>query len=260
MTPERLQKILSRAGITSRRKAERLVHEGRIQVNGTVVRQLDFKADPVNDHIRVDGKMIKRLEPKVYVVLNKPRGVLCTRMDPSGRPVVTDLIKRVKCRLYPAGRLDADSEGLVILTNDGEFFQHLAHPKHQKPRTYLVKVKGMPDAKAIQLLRHGVNLSDGMTQRAQVKLVRLLKVNSWWKVVVREGRNRLVRRMFQQIHHPVVRLVRVKYGPLELGGLNRGQYRHLNRHEVDSLMKSTGGLKFAARKRTFHSTMPNTNG
>jgi len=238
LTRERLQKILSKAGIASRRKAEQLVQGGRVQVNGTVVTRLDFKADLRNDHIRVDGKLIKRLEPKVYVVLNKPRGVLCTRMDPLGRPVVTDLIKGFKFRLYPVGRLDADSEGLVILTTDGDFFHAVVHPKYQKPRTYLVKVKGMPDPGEIQLLRRGVKLGDGLTQPAGVKLIKALRANSWWQVVVREGRNRLLRRMFEKIHHPVLRLRRVKYGPLGLGDLKPGQYRHLTRKEVDLLLKS----------------------
>lgn len=236
MTRERLQKILSKAGIASRRKAETLVKEGRIEVNGDVVTRLDLKVDPSNDHIRVDGRLIKRLEPKIYILLNKPRGVLCTRMDPLGRPVVTDLLKGVKFRLYPVGRLDANSEGLVILTNDGDFFHRLVHPKYEKKRTYLVKVKGVPDAKGVRLLRQGVNLTDGPTQPADVKLIRALRVNSWWQVVVREGRNRLLRRMFERIHHPVLRLVRVKYGPLGLGDLKPGHYRHLDREEVGLLL------------------------
>ncbi len=213
------------------------MREGRVQVNGAVVTRLDFKADPLEDHIRVDGKLIKRLEPKVYIVLNKPRGILCTRRDPLGRPVVTDLFKGVKFRIYPVGRLDVDSEGLVLLTNDGDFFQRIIHPRYEKPRTYLVKVKGIPDGKAIRRLRQGVKLSDGPTLPAEVKLFRALRANSWWRVVVREGRNRLVRRMFQEIHHPVLRLVRVKYGSLEIGGLKPGQYRYLSREEVDFLLE-----------------------
>jgi 23S rRNA pseudouridine2605 synthase len=233
---ERLQKILSRAGIASRRKAERLVQTGRVQVNGTVITQLDFKADPSSDHIRVDGKRIKRLEPKIYIAVNKPRGVLCTRMDPLGRPVITDLLKGVKCHPYPVGRLDADSEGLVILTTDGDFFQRTAHPRYHTPRIYLVKVKGMPESESIRLLRQGVRLRDGMTQPADVHLIRALKANSWWKAVVKEGRNRLVRRMFEKTGHPVLRLRRVKYGPVGLGDLKPGQYRYLTREEVNSLL------------------------
>ena len=217
-------------------------------VNGSVVTRLDVKVDPLNDHIRVDGKLIKRFEPKIYIVLNKPRGILCTRMDPSGRPVVTDLLRGVKFRLYPVGRLDANSEGLVILTNDGDFFQRLVHPKYRKTRTYHVKVGGKPDAKGIKLLRQGVNLSDGPTQPADVKLIKALRVNSWWHVVVREGRNRLVRRMFERIGHPVLRLIRVKYGPLGLGDLKPGHYRHLTREEVNSLLKPETNLR-ARRKR-----------
>ncbi len=237
MPKERLQKILSKAGIASRREAERLVREGRVQVDGHVVTRLDFKADTVKDHIRVDGRLIKKLEPRTYIILNKPRGVLCTRKDPLGRPVVTDLLKSVRFRLYPVGRLDADSEGLVILTNDGEFFQNMAHPRYQNPRTYRVKVKGVPDSRKIQLLREGMKLPDGRTQPAKVGLIKTLKANSWWRVVVREGRNRLVRRMFQKIDHPVLRLQRVKYGSLGLGGLRPGQYRHLTADEINMLRK-----------------------
>jgi len=205
-----------------------------------VVTQLDFKADPSDDHIRVDGKLIKRLEPKIYIALNKPRGVLCTRMDPLGRPVVTDLLKGMKCHPYPVGRLDADSEGLVILTTDGDFFQRTAHPRHHTRRTYLVKVKGLPDRTEVRLLRRGIKLDDGMTQPADVRLIKALKANSWWTVVVREGRNRLVRRMFEKIRHPVLRLRRVKYGSVELGQLRPGQYRYLRRDEVEPLLFGPG--------------------
>ena len=238
MAGERIQKILSRAGIASRRRAEKLIREGRVQVNGSVVTQLDAKANPLVDHIRVDGRLIKRLEPKIYIALNKPRGVLCTRMDPSGRPVVADLLKGVKVHPYPVGRLDANSEGLVVLTTDGEFFQRMAHPRHEKPRTYLVKVRGIPEARHIDRLRRGIQLSDGPTQPAQVKLIRPLKTNSWWQVVVKEGRNRLIRRMFEEIRHPVLRLRRVQYGTLRLGDLRPGQYRYLTRDEVDNLLES----------------------
>jgi pseudouridine synthase len=242
---QRLQKILSQAGIASRRKAETLIQEGRVQVNGTVVSQLDFKADPSSDHIRLDGKRIKRLEPKVYIAVNKPRGVLCTRMDPLDRPIVTDLLKGVKCHPYPVGRLDADSEGLVILTTDGEFFHRTAHPRYHTARTYLVKVKGMPDIRDVELLKRGVKLRDGMTQPADVSLIKALKANSWWKVVVREGRNRLVKRMFEKTGHPVLRLRRVKYGSVRLGDLKPGEYRYLDREEVDSLLNTdrTGDKK-----------------
>ena len=231
---------MSKAGIASRRKAETLVREGRVQVNGVVVTQLDFKADASEDHIRVNGKLIKRLEPKVYIALNKPRGFLCTRMDPLGRPVVTDLLKGVKCHPYPVGRLDADSEGLVILTTDGDFFQRTAHPRHHTRRTYLVKVKGLPDRTEVRLLRRGIKLDDGMTQPADVRLIKALKANSWWTVVVREGRNRLVRRMFEKIRHPVLRLRRVKYGSVEFGQLRPGQYRFLRRDEVEPLLFGPG--------------------
>lgn len=248
MTQERLQKTLSRAGIASRRETEKLIQEGRIQVNGEVVTRLDWKADPLSDHIRVDGKLIKRLEPKVYIVLNKPRGVLCTRTDPLGRPVVVDLLKGVRFRVYPVGRLDGDSEGLVLLTNDGNFFHRMVHPKYEKPRTYRVKVKGLPDPKGVRRLRQGIKLNDGTARPVEVKRIRALKTNSWWHVVVREGRNRLVRRMFEKIRHPVLRLVRVKYGALGLGGLKPGQYRYLTQEEVNLLLKPEMNSKARGRR------------
>jgi len=250
---ERLVKVLAKAGIASRRGAARLIKEGRVRVNGTVVTRLDFKADLRQDHIRVDGKLIKKLEPKIYILLNKPRGVLCTRRDPMGRPVVTDLIKGPKYRLYPVGRLDSDSEGLVVLTTDGDFFHRIVHPRYQKPRTYLVKVKGLPEPEQIKHLRRGIKLDDGPTQPCEVRLLRTMKANSWWQVTVREGRNRLVRRMFQSIHHPVLRLVRVGYGSLTLGGLRPGQYRNLTPEEVASLMQSS---KPAGEKPKRRSVVP----
>jgi pseudouridine synthase len=243
LTRERLHKILAKAGIASRRAAEMLVQEGRVEVNGMLVTRPEFKADPLRDRIRVDGKPLKRLEPKVYILLNKPRGILCTRNDPYGRPIVTDLIRGGKFRLYPVGRLDADSEGLLLLTNDGDFFHRLVHPKYETPRVYLVKVKGKPDAEDIRRLKRGMYLSDGPVRPAEVGLARSLKINSWWTVVVREGRNRLVRRMFEKIGHPVLRLIRIKFGPLRLGELKPGQYRHLSREEVDLLLTAPTPIK-----------------
>ncbi len=233
---ERLQKILSKAGLTSRRHAEKLIREGRVKVNGTVVTNLGFKADPQRDHVRVDGKLIGKFEPKVYLLLNKPRGYVTTLDDPLGRPTVRDLLYGENRRIKPAGRLDFNSEGLLILTNDGDLHQRLTHPRYGVPRTYLVKVKGIPNLKSMRRLRDGVRLEDGVSLPAKVCIVKRLKRNSWMRLTVYEGRNKLIKRMCDAISHPVIRLKRIRYGSLTLGDLKPGKYRYLNAKEIDELM------------------------
>jgi pseudouridine synthase len=232
---ERLQKILSNAGHASRRHAEKLIAEGRVKVNGVVVTHLGFKADPRKDHIRVDGKPISKFEPKVYLVLNKPRGCVTTLDDPLGRPTIRDFLHGEKKRVYPVGRLDFDSEGLLILTNDGELHHRLSHPRYGIPRTYLVKVRGIPDPAAMRRIRDGVALDDGVTLPAKVHTVKRLKRNSWMRLTVYEGRNKLIKRMCDAISHPVIRLRRIRYGSLNLGDLNLGKYRYLTSKEIDEL-------------------------
>jgi 23S rRNA pseudouridine2605 synthase len=232
---ERLQKILSKAGHASRRHAEKLIMEGRVKVNGVVVKNLGFKADPQKDHIRVDGKPIGKFGPKVYFVLNKPRGCVTTLNDPLGRPTVRDFLHGEKKRVYPIGRLDFDSEGLLILTNDGELHHRLTHPRYGIPRTYLVKVKGIPDVGAMKRIRDGVALEDGVTLPAKVHIVKRLKRNSWMRLTVYEGRNRLIKKMCDAISHPVIRLRRIGYGSLTIGDLKPGKYRYLTAKEIDEL-------------------------
>lgn len=232
---ERLQKILSKAGLTSRRHAEKLIVEGRVKVNGAVVTSLGFKADPQRDHIRVDGKPIGKFEPKVYLLLNKPRGYVTTLDDPLGRPTIRNFLHGEKRRIKPVGRLDFDSEGLLIITNDGELHQRLTHPRYGIPRTYLVKVKGIPDPKAIRRLRDGIRLEDGVTFPAKVRFIKKLKKNSWMRLTVYEGRNKLIKRMCAVISHPVIRLKRIRYGSLNLGDLKPGKYRYLTSKEIDGL-------------------------
>ena len=232
---ERLQKILSQAGLTSRRHAEKLITEGRVKVNGEVITRLGFRADSQRDHISVDGKPIHKLEPKAYVLLNKPRGCVTTLDDPLGRPTVRNFLHGVKTTVKPVGRLDFDSEGLLILTNDGSLHQRLTHPRYGVPRAYLVKVKGVPDAKAMRRLRDGIRLEDGMTLPARVKLVEKLKRNSWMRLTVYEGRNKLIKRMCAAISHPVIRLKRIRYGSLTMGNLKLGEYRYLTPAEVHKL-------------------------
>ena len=214
-----------------------MVIEGRVTVNGKVVDTLGFKADALADHIKVDGKRVTHDEPKVTLLLNKPRGYLSTVKDTLGRPTVMDLLKRVKWRIYPVGRLDFDAEGLLLLSNDGDLAHHLAHPRFSIPRTYLVKVGGVPDEKKLTRLKRGVTLEDGRTRAVSLAILRQREKNSWIRVVVTEGRNRLVKRMFSAIGHTVLKLKRVGFGPVRLGDLPIGQFRYLTQEEMVSLKK-----------------------
>ena len=234
---ERIQKILAKAGIASRREAERMVVEGRVTVNGKVVDTLGSKADALVDHIKVDGRRLTGFEPKVTLLLNKPRGYLSTVKDPKERPTVMDLLGRVKWRIYPVGRLDFDAEGLLLLTNDGDLAHILSHPRFSISRTYLVKVGGVPDEKKLIRLKKGVVLEDGEARVVSFSILRRGEKNSWIRVVVTEGRNRLVKRMFSAIRHPVLKLKRVEFGPIKLGELPIGQFRCLTSEEMESLKK-----------------------
>ncbi len=235
MALERIQKVLARAGIASRREAEGMVLTGRVSVNGKVLGRLGVKVDPIKDAIKVDGKLLRGFEPKMTLLLNKPRGYLSTVKDPKGRPTVMDLLKHVK--VYPVGRLDLDAEGLLLLTNDGELANRLAHPRFSIPRTYLVKVGGVPDEKELARLKRGVMLEDGRARVVSCSLLRQKEKNSWVQVVVTEGRNRLVKRMFSAIGHPVLKLKRIKFGPIQLGDLPFGHFRYLTTEELMKLKK-----------------------
>jgi pseudouridine synthase len=236
MVLERVQKILAEAGIASRREAEKIILEGRVTVNGKVI-QLGAKADPEKDHIKVDGKRIPRPEPKITLVLNKPRGYLSTVKDPKGRPTVMDLLGKIKWRLYPLGRLDFDAEGLLLLTNDGEIAYHLSHPKFFIPRTYWVKVQGVPGERKLDLLRKGIRLEEGLAKAQSVQILREREKNSWIQITVTEGRTHLVKRLFAALGHPVLKLKRVEYGPIRLGNLPVGHFRFLTPEEVDHLRR-----------------------
>jgi 23S rRNA pseudouridine2605 synthase len=237
LPPERIQKILAKAGIASRREAERMMIEGRVMVNGKIVDTLGFKADPLKDHIKIDGKRVKGFEPRVTLLLNKPRGYLSTVKDPEGRPTVMDLIKGKKLRIYPVGRLDFDAEGLLLLTNDGDIAQLLSHPRFSIPRTYWVKVKGIPDEQRLTQLKRGVKLEDGKASVVSFAILRQGGKNSWVQVVVTEGRNRLVKRIFSAIGHPVLKLKRVGFGPIRLGNLPIGQFRFLTPEEIEKIKR-----------------------
>ena len=198
--PERLQKILSAGGIASRRRAEDLIREGRVSLNGAIVRELGTRADPARDHIKVDGRLVRAFPDKVHVLLNKPRGVLSTVSDPEGRVKVTDLV-RGKDRLYPVGRLDVQTEGLILLTNDGEFARVVSGAGEGIPKVYHVKVQGVPDEAALERLRAGVRLADG-TRYARARIHPLREGNnSWYEVTLTQGRNQQVRKMFDALGH-----------------------------------------------------------
>lgn len=242
---ERLQKIIAHAGITSRRKAEELIRQGRVSVNGKVVRELGTQADPQRDHIRVDRKLIQP-EPFEYYVLNKPPGVLSAAADPQNRPLVTDFVKTGK-RLYPAGRLDYNSEGLVLLTNDGDLTRRVTRAGALK-KFYRVKVKGCPTPALLRNLEEGVVVEG---ERMYASSVRLLKRgnNAWLEVVLEEGKNRQIRRMFESIGHPVMRLRRTRIGTLSIGELKPGQARKLTPAEVETLRKMASARTRKASKR-----------
>ncbi|MCI0528805.1 MAG: rRNA pseudouridine synthase [Nitrospira sp.] len=236
---ERLQKIIARAGITSRRKAEELILEGRVKVNGRVVTELGSKADAEQDHIKVDGKLIHLKQPQTYLMLNKPRGYVTTLSDPEGRLTVMDLLKGVRQRVFPVGRLDYDTEGLLLLTNDGNLAHGLMHPSYEVPKTYLAKVKGVLKDEEIKKLEKGVPLLDGKTAPCTIKKIRKTQENSWLEVTLHEGKKRQVRRMLEKINHPVLKLKRIRYAFLGLAGLLPGQYRHLSSQEVKRLKSLT---------------------
>ena len=231
----RLQKLIAGTGIASRRKSETLIAAGRVTVNGRVVTELGTRVDPERDHVKVDGKHLSAAQPFVYLVLNKPRNVMSTLDDPGGRTTVKDYLRGVSVRVFPVGRLDFDSEGLMLLTNNGELAQALLHPRYHVVKTYLIKVKGVLTDEEIRRLEQGVRLEDGMTSPASVRKIRKAEQNSWLEVSIREGRKHQVRRMLDSVGHPVIKLIRVRMGPLALGDLEPGEFRYLTDREANSL-------------------------
>ena len=238
---ERLQKVLAHAGIASRRAAERLMLAGRVTVNGQVATELGTKVDPERDAIKVDGKRLGAPPSRrTYLAFHKPRGVVTTLSDPEGRPTVRDYLRGVRARVFPVGRLDYDSEGLLLLTDDGPLARDLMHPSRGVEKTYAVKVKGQPDNEVIIRLRRGVSVDGRRTGPAQVRIVRRGD-NAWLQVTIAEGRNRQVRKMLQAVGHPVQRLRRIRYGAVELGALPAGALRTLTEAEIAQLRRSTQG-------------------
>lgn len=236
---ERLQKILSQAGIASRRASEQLMIEGRVSVNGKVVRELGAKANPAEDEIKVDGRRLKVPERHRYILLHKPRGYMTTRSDPQRRPTVIDLLHGVRDYIYPVGRLDFDSEGLLLLTNDGDLAAKLTHPRHGVPRVYEAEVLGVPDARDLERLARGVTVDGRRTQPATLELVSGRdEGHARVRITIREGRNRQVRNMFEAVGHPVDRLRRVAIGSLKDTRLKPGQWRDLTAVEVAALRRA----------------------
>jgi 23S rRNA pseudouridine2605 synthase len=251
---DRLQKLIAAAGLASRRHAEEMIKAGEVTVNGQVVRELGTKADPEHDHIKVRGRLINpqlQSREKVYVLLNKPRGYLTSVSDPEGRPLVTELLPHSLGRLHPVGRLDFNTEGLLLLTNDGEFTNFITSARNQVAKVYEVKVKGVPPAESIERLRRGIVLEDGVrTARAEITQTYESDTNAWYDVVLHEGRNQQIRRMFDAIGHSVIKLRRVKIGFLRDERLAPKQWRLLTPAEVTRLMGGGGRRKRASQPKT----------
>ncbi|MEE8169022.1 MAG: pseudouridine synthase [Phycisphaerae bacterium] len=238
MTGQRLQKILAAAGIGSRRTCEKFIEDGRVRVNGRVARTLPVMVDPAADRITVDGKRI-RGERQVYYLLNKPRGVLCTHRDPAGRKRAIDCLGRVRERVFPVGRLDATSTGLLLLTNDGGLAERITHPRYGVPKTYRAEVVGRIEPDALDRLRRGVWLAEGKTAPARARIVHRDRKRTILEITLREGKNREVRRVLARLGHKVRNLKRIAIGPLSLGSLPSGAYRSLTPKELTQLKRSS---------------------
>jgi 23S rRNA pseudouridine2605 synthase len=263
---DRLQKILSAAGVSSRRAAEELITQGRVSVNGQTVTELGTKADPNSDDIRVDGRRVKVAGRRIYLLMNKPRGYITSRSDPQRRPTVIDLLqdRGIRDYVYPVGRLDFDSEGLLLLTSDGDLATHLTHPSHEVEREYHVQVRGVPDRHSLERLARGV-VVDG--RRTAPALVRLHKTfdsaggeQAVLSIVIHEGRNRQVRKMLDAIAHPVVRLKRVRIGPIADDRLKPGEFRELTSREISSLQAPTRRAASPRSERASRPRRPSAGG
>lgn len=241
---ERLQKILARAGIASRRRCEELIRSGRVSVDGRVVSEMGCKFDPDIHRITFDGKPITG-EEKIYLLLNKPVGYVTTLSDPQGRPIVTDLLPDISKRVFPVGRLDLNSEGALLLTNDGQLTNYVLHPRYGVKKTYEVAVETIPDPRDIQRLEQGIILEGTKTLPASISVLSRKKGNVRLRIILHEGRKRQVRKMFSAIGHPVQRLKRTAYGRLTLGGLNPAEYRLLGKKDIKNIF--SGKIPFTIK-------------
>jgi 23S rRNA pseudouridine2605 synthase len=233
---QRLQKIMAEMGVASRRKAEEMIEEGRVTVNGKTA-VIGMKAALFRDHIKVDGKLLINPEKKVYFIFNKPRGVVTSLSDPEGRPTVQHFLKGIRERVFPVGRLDYDSEGMLLITNDGEFAHAVLHPSKKIPKTYLVKIKGVLEEEDILKLKTGIRLDRAVTAPAQIKRLRKTENNSWIEMTIYEGKKRQIRRMLERVGHPVIRLMRIRIDGVEMGALKPGTYRKMTLEEMKKIMR-----------------------
>ena len=255
----RLNKLIADSGLASRRHADRLIEEGLVTVNGVRVYELGIKVDPVNDKISVDGKMLKKVGMKIYIMLNKPKGILTTMEDPLNRPTVRSLLdEKVPTRVFPIGRLDWDSEGLLLLTNDGDFANKVMHPKAEVTKTYLVKLDGKPEAKHIEKLMRGVTIEGGKVAARHIEKINKSGENKsdkyeWYKIVITEGKNRQIRQMFAKVGFDVIKLQRVAIGRLRLGALRPGELVFLNDVALERVFQSDTPDDVKAKK-TYQST------
>lgn len=250
---ERVHKIIARAGLASRRAAEQLMREGRVSVNGEVIKEPGVQADPERDHIRVNGKLLRpATRDRSYFAAFKPRDMVTTLDDPEGRPTVRDLLQRarIKARVYPVGRLDWDADGLLLFTDDGDWAQRVMHPRHHLPKLYRVKVKGSPTEPVLEKLRRGIHLEPGVrTAPAGIEIERASEGTSWVRVTLVEGKQNQIKRMFERIGHPVRRLRRIAIGPLVLGKMHVGEVRPLTPLELFKLDRALRGLDKEAEAR-----------
>lgn len=236
MPAERLQKLIARAGIASRRAAEQLILDGEVTVNGRVVTELGTKADPAEDHIKVRGKLLLFKSGPVYAMLHKPKGYVTTLSDPQGRPTIVDLIRGIRGRVFPVGRLDFDTEGLLLLTNDGELAHALMHPSREVPKVYAVKIKGKAtDEELAKLEAGGIYIGPGRSAPCRVRRMREAEQNEWLEITLHEGKKRQIRVMLQRLKHSVLKLIRTSYAGISLGDLPRGEWRFLTPGEVNRL-------------------------
>ncbi len=232
----RLQKALADAGVASRRACEELITDGRVSVNGEQITQLGTKVNPEKDELAVDGEIINANKSKSYLIFNKPAGVLSTMSDPEGRPSLGDYFKERSERLFHVGRLDKESEGLIVLTNDGEIAHRATHPSYGLVKKYIVEIEGHLSAVQAQELRDGIRLEDGLARALEVIVLREpTPKNAWIEISIHEGRYHIVRRMFEELGLPVLRLIRTEFGPLNIGETKVGRWRHLNEGEVENL-------------------------
>jgi 23S rRNA pseudouridine2605 synthase len=254
MQQERLQKIIAHAGFASRREAETMIRTGRVTVNGRVVTELGSKADAERDHIKVDGKLITRAETHRYILLYKPKEVMTTVEDPQGRKTVIELVRGIRERIYPVGRLDFHSEGLILLTNDGDLAFKVSHPRHGSIKTYHVKVRGVPEERIVDKLQRGITLDGKRTLPCEIERIKTTgrredEGNSWFEVRLREGRTHQIRKMFQAVGHPVAKLRRVGIGPISDPKLTPGDWRELTKQEVKLLSTQMEPKKPAKPRR-----------